>query len=190
MNDHAPRELLLYTLQDTALGPVLVACTDRGIRYLSFHDPEEPPLTTLQVEFPDCSPIAAHGATAALPWLKAAIEAIQSGSEETSDIPVDPIGTSFQATVWRYLQTIPPGETRSYKAVAHAIGHPRAHRAVATACAANRVAVLIPCHRVVRSDGSLRGYRWGDSRKRALLEREHKKSPQGWSAPLEACPVE
>jgi AraC family transcriptional regulator of adaptative response/methylated-DNA-[protein]-cysteine methyltransferase len=181
MPDPALREPLFYTIKDTAFGVVLAACSERGISYLSFHDSNEPPLQTLQREFPDRAPFAVHKAVgaAALNRLKAAIGIIQSGSHETSNVPLDPSGTPFQATVWRYLQAIPTGETRSYKAVASAIGHPSAHRAVATACAANRIAVLIPCHRVVRSDGSLCGYRWGDARKRALLEREHKKTSRG-----------
>jgi AraC family transcriptional regulator of adaptative response/methylated-DNA-[protein]-cysteine methyltransferase len=87
-------------------------------------------------------------------------------------MPMDVRGTAFQWRVWRALQAIPRGETRSYTAVAAAIGEPSAVRAVASACASNRVALVIPCHRVVRSDGALSGYRWGQERKRKLLERE------------------
>ncbi|NWF83004.1 MAG: methylated-DNA--[protein]-cysteine S-methyltransferase, partial [Bryobacteraceae bacterium] len=86
--------------------------------------------------------------------------------------PVDLRGTVFQRMVWSYLRTIPPGETRSYSQVAAALGHPGAARAVARACASNRIAVGIPCHRVIASDGSLAGYRWGVERKRQLLTQE------------------
>jgi AraC family transcriptional regulator of adaptative response/methylated-DNA-[protein]-cysteine methyltransferase len=87
-------------------------------------------------------------------------------------IPLDLRGTTFQWKVWEALRAIPAGETRTYQAVARAAGSPRAIRAVGAACAANRVAVLVPCHRVIRADGSLAGYRWGPRRKAALLERE------------------
>ncbi len=88
------------------------------------------------------------------------------------DLPLNLKATSFQREVWRALQAIPYGSTRSYTEIARALGRPAASRAVARACAANPAAILIPCHRVVRSDGSLGGYRWGIERKRALLERE------------------
>ena len=88
------------------------------------------------------------------------------------DLPLDVQGTTFQQRVWRALQSIPSGETQSYTEIAEQIGRPAAVRAVARACASNGVAVAIPCHRVVRSDGELSGYRWGVARKRALLERE------------------
>ena len=87
-------------------------------------------------------------------------------------LPLDIRGTAFQQQVWQALRAIPPGETRSYQQVAEAIGRPKAVRAVASACAANRLAILVPCHRVVRGDGSLSGYRWGVARKARLLARE------------------
>ena len=89
-----------------------------------------------------------------------------------ADDALDKQGTGFQQLVWRYLQSIPSGEVRSYAEVAAAIGKPKAVRAVASACARNRIAVLVPCHRVIRGDGGLGGYRWGAERKRALLEAE------------------
>ena len=92
----------------------------------------------------------------------------------TVDFPLDPGGTEFQQRVWRALRAIAPGTTASYKDVATRIGAPKAVRAIARACAANPIAVAIPCHRVVRSDGSMSGYRWGTARKRMLLEREAK----------------
>jgi len=88
------------------------------------------------------------------------------------DLPLDIRGTAFQARVWRALQRIPPGRTASYSEIAAALGQPTAVRAVAGACAANKLALLVPCHRVVRNDGGLAGYRWGIARKRALLARE------------------
>jgi AraC family transcriptional regulator of adaptative response/methylated-DNA-[protein]-cysteine methyltransferase len=100
------------------------------------------------------------------------IVAAMDGSPARSDIPIDVQASAFQWKVWRELQKIPLGETRSYSEIASAIGAPKAVRAVASACANNRVAVVVPCHRVVRLDGGLGGYRWGLERKRRLLERE------------------
>ena len=93
------------------------------------------------------------------------------------DVPLDVKASAFQMKVWRYLQSIPPGEVQSYSEVAAAIGSPKAVRAVGSACAANRVAIAIPCHRILRSNGDLGGYRWGLQRKKALLELETK-APQ------------
>src|SRR6202034_3107954 len=91
---------------------------------------------------------------------------------ETLDLPLDIRGTAFQARVWRALQKIPPGRTATYTEIAAKLGQPKAVRAVANACAANKLALLVPCHRVVRQDGGLGGYRWGEDRKRTLLARE------------------
>ena len=91
---------------------------------------------------------------------------------EQLDLPLDIRGTAFQAQVWRALQKIPPGQTATYTEIAKALGRPQAVRAVAQACASNKLAVLVPCHRVVRTDGDLAGYRWGVERKRALIARE------------------
>ncbi len=102
------------------------------------------------------------------------------GQQTTLDLPLDLRATAFQLCVWEYLRTIPYGQTRSYGQVAQAIGEPKAVRAVAAACAANPVALVIPCHRVVKSDGSLSGYRWGVKRKRKLLGLEAT-SPHGLS---------
>ena len=88
------------------------------------------------------------------------------------DLPLDIRGTAFQARVWRALQKVPPGKTATYTEIAAALGQPRAVRAVAAACAANKLALLVPCHRIVRQDGDLAGYRWGIERKRALLASE------------------
>jgi AraC family transcriptional regulator of adaptative response/methylated-DNA-[protein]-cysteine methyltransferase len=96
------------------------------------------------------------------------------GEQALSEIPLAPHGTAFQLKVWRYLQTIPAGSVQSYAEVAKAIGQPTATRAVANACGANNLALVIPCHRAIRGDGSLGGYRWGVSRKRALLDSERR----------------
>jgi AraC family transcriptional regulator of adaptative response/methylated-DNA-[protein]-cysteine methyltransferase len=92
---------------------------------------------------------------------------------EQPDLPLDIRGTAFQARVWRALQKVPPGRTATYSEIAAALGQPKAVRAVAAACAANKLALLVPCHRIVRRDGDLAGYRWGVERKRALLAAEH-----------------
>ena len=106
-------------------------------------------------------------------WM-AALQNHLSGHQPKLDLPLDLKATAFQMKVWQYLQSIPYGATRSYGEVAKAIGEPRATRAVARACASNRLAVAIPCHRVVREDGGLGGYRWGVERKQALLELERR----------------
>ncbi|MEM6793487.1 MAG: methylated-DNA--[protein]-cysteine S-methyltransferase, partial [Acidobacteriota bacterium] len=106
-------------------------------------------------------------------WIRALEEHLR-GERPSLDLPLDVRASAFRQRVWRSLQTIPSGETRSYREVAAAIGQPRAARAVAGACAANPVALVIPCHRVIRSGGELGGYRWGEGRKRDLLERERR----------------
>jgi AraC family transcriptional regulator of adaptative response/methylated-DNA-[protein]-cysteine methyltransferase len=108
---------------------------------------------------------------ALLAW-KDALSSYLAGGDARLDLPVDVAATAFQTRVWNYLRAIPRGEVRSYSQVAEGLGAPRAVRAVAQACAANRVALAIPCHRVIRSSGELGGYRWGIQRKQALLERE------------------
>lgn len=113
------------------------------------------------------------------PLLAQVLAVLESGVG-MEDLPLDPGGTPFQQLVWSHLRAIPEGKTRTYSQVAVAIGRPTASRAVATACASNRIAVVIPCHRVVRSDGSISGYRWGVARKRALLAREQAASGLDW----------
>src|SRR5262249_22947916 len=104
-------------------------------------------------------------------WMEALSRHLH-GQEPCLDLPLDVRATAFQLKVWKYLQSIPYGEVRSYSEVAHAIGHPMATRAVAQACAANKVAIVVPCHRVIRSGGELGGYRWGLERKRVLIDQE------------------
>lgn len=172
---------LSWAQADTRLGPVLMAATDRGLCFLQFGESVEALHAQLRQEFPhaDCQAMSSSQAPLFEAWL-AALEARllgqagavpDQGSASDTD-PLDSQGTGFQQQVWRYLQSIPCGEVRSYAEVAAAIGRPKAVRAVASACARNRIAVLVPCHRVIRGDGGLGGYRWGTDRKRALLDAE------------------
>lgn len=154
-----------WAVAQTSLGPMLVAATDKGVCRLSFAEGE----AELAVRFPNAELLAGgEGFAALLQQVVGAVE--QPGT--ANDIPLDVKGTAFQEAVWAQLRTIPPGETRSYAEIAAAVGNPKAVRAAGSANGANNVAVLIPCHRVVRSDGSLGGYAYGTKIKRELLERE------------------
>jgi AraC family transcriptional regulator of adaptative response/methylated-DNA-[protein]-cysteine methyltransferase len=162
-------ETIHYTAVATSLGLLLVAVTERGVCSVSLGDDEQSLVERLRAEYP-----AAELArtTDADDRLVDAVVAHVEGRAEAEELPLDVRATAFQWQVWRALQRIPEGATRSYQAVAEELGRPTAARAVARACASNRVAVLIPCHRVVRGDGALGGYRWGIARKAALLARE------------------
>ena len=166
-------ETIAYACRGTALGPLMMAATGRGVCFAQFGTSEEALAEQLAAEFPKAglvrSPFAESPALEA--WLRA-FEAHVEGTAPRPDLPLDLRGTAFQIRVWRFLLGIPAGEVASYGEVAAAIGAPGAVRAAASACAANRVAVLVPCHRVLRGDGGLGGYRWGIERKRALLDRE------------------
>jgi AraC family transcriptional regulator of adaptative response/methylated-DNA-[protein]-cysteine methyltransferase len=126
-------------------------------------------MNALQVEFMAATIV--ENAEPLSGWIDSLCEYV-TGQTVNLDIPVDINGTNFQQSVWRYLRQIPPGETRTYSEVAEAIGQPKAVRAVARACASNKVALAIPCHRVVRQDGGMGGYRWGVERKLRLLQQE------------------
>jgi AraC family transcriptional regulator of adaptative response/methylated-DNA-[protein]-cysteine methyltransferase len=154
-----------WTVAASALGPMLVAATDRGICRLTFDEGED----ALRRLFPNAQLVEDDGAMAAL--VEGALAAVERPAA-APDLPIDVAGTAFQEAVWRELRKIPPGETRSYADIAAAVGRPGAVRAAGSANGANHVAVLIPCHRVVRSDGSLGGYAGGIDRKRKLLEAE------------------
>ena len=162
-------ETIRYTCVKTALGWALVAATARGICMTALGDEKAPLEADLRRRFP-----------AALIWpaddqLKRWAERIVrfvTDPAEQPDLPLDIRGTAFQARVWRALQKVPPGKTATYTEIAAALGQPRAVRAVAAACAANKLALLVPCHRIVRRDGDVAGYRWGVERKRALLAAE------------------
>jgi AraC family transcriptional regulator of adaptative response/methylated-DNA-[protein]-cysteine methyltransferase len=158
-----------YTLVRTSLGLLLVAVTERGICSVSLGDDEEALVGALHAEYPAAE---LARATDADDRLVDAVVAHVEGRARREDLPLDLRATAFQWQVWRALQRIPEGATRSYQEIARELGQPSAARAVARACASNRVAVLIPCHRVVRGDGGLGGYRWGVARKVALLARE------------------
>lgn len=154
-----------WTIAETSLGPMLVAATEKGICRLSFDEDER----ELARRFPNARIEAGGDTLSAL--VAGAIAAVEMPSR-MPDLPLDVAGTAFQQAVWAELRRIPPGETRSYAQIAAAVGKPAAVRAAGSANGANNVAVLIPCHRVVRSDGSLGGYAYGLDRKRALLDKE------------------
>lgn len=156
-----------WAVVETSLGAMLVAATDKGVCRLSFAEGE----AELAARFPNAELVAGGADFADL--LQRVVGAVeQPGS--ANDIPLDVKGTAFQEAVWTELRKIPPGETRSYAQIAAAAGNPKAVRAAGSANGANCVAVLIPCHRVVRSDGSVGGYAYGTQIKRELLEREIK----------------
>lgn len=164
---------IAWAIGDTVLGKVLIGATDRGICALAFADSATALERELRAEFPQATlaPMPAASRAAFSGWMKS-LNAYLAGRLPRLDLPLDIKGTAFQLLVWRYLRQIPRGETRSYADVARGIDRPAASRAVARACASNRVAIAIPCHRVVRGDGALSGYRWGVQRKRALLGAE------------------
>lgn len=157
----------------TTLGLMLIAATDRGLCSIQFGDSETALLARLADEFPDAalSPMPAASRTRFAGWIAALREHLDRHTPAPA-LPLDIRGTAFQQQVWDYLRRIPAGERRSYSEVAAALGRPRAVRAVASACAANHLALLIPCHRVLRGDGSLGGYKWGMERKAMLLASE------------------
>lgn len=164
-----PRETLRWATVPTSLGLALVACSDAGLRLVTLGDDEAALVRDLERRFrsarltPDPDGLAAE---------RRAVAAEIDGRGPALDLPLDARGTPLQRAVWAALRTIPAGTTFSYAEVARAIGRPTAARAVAQACGANPLAVLTPCHRVVRADGGVSGYRWGVERKRALLARE------------------
>ncbi len=153
----------------TPLGRALVAATERGICMTAFGEDEPALLAALRERFPAAEIV--KGDKRLQEWAAQVVRFI-TAPDQTLDIPLDIRGTAFQARVWRALRRIPLGKTASYAEIATALGQPQAVRAVARACASNPLAVLVPCHRVVRSGGELGGYRWGVERKRDLLARE------------------
>jgi AraC family transcriptional regulator of adaptative response/methylated-DNA-[protein]-cysteine methyltransferase len=158
-----------FSTAASKLGRLLVATTERGLCAVQLGDSDTALEQALRADYPRAELVRDERA---LQPALAAILAHLDGAVPRLDLPLDVAATSFQRQVWRALQQIPPGETRSYAQVAAALGRPKAVRAVARACASNRVALVVPCHRVVRTDGSLGGYRWGVARKRRLLEAE------------------
>jgi AraC family transcriptional regulator of adaptative response/methylated-DNA-[protein]-cysteine methyltransferase len=159
-----------YVVAKSPLGAVLVAFTSRGVCRVALADTAAELERGLRADFGHATIRRFEGASH--DWARAVINRIEAA--KSRDVPIDVAGTEFQREVWAALEQIPRGETRSYAEVAAAIGRPTSARAVARACATNEVAVLIPCHRVVRGDGSLSGYRWGVKRKSALLANERR----------------
>ena len=161
--------LVRYTCAGSPLGRVLIAATDKGICAIQFAESDEELEQGLKHEFPFA--VRRRDDEAVAPWKHQLLQQLR-GKELNGALPLDIQATAFQRRVWTALQAIPCGQTRSYGEVARQIGQPAAVRAVARACATNPVAVAIPCHRVVRQDGDMGGYRWGVERKKALLEME------------------
>lgn len=164
-------ERIAFAIAPSSLGRVLVAWTPRGVCLVALDDDERGLLERLRTTYPRASLLEADAAD----WVASVVEAVEG--HPTAGVPLDVRGTAFQERVWQLLRAIPRGQTRSYSEVASALGAPTACRAVAQACAANPVAVLVPCHRVVRADGSLGGYAWGAERKARLLAGERDEAP-------------
>jgi AraC family transcriptional regulator of adaptative response/methylated-DNA-[protein]-cysteine methyltransferase len=164
---------ITYACAASPLGRLMVAATDRGVCFVQFGDSDEGLRRMLRDEYPRAhlEPMRTPRPRQFAAWMTAVRDQLR-GRAPRHDLPLDLRATAFQLKVWTHLQTIPSGQVASYADVAAAIGRPGAARAVARACAANRVAVVVPCHRVIRGTGDLGGYRWGTERKRALLDRE------------------
>jgi AraC family transcriptional regulator of adaptative response/methylated-DNA-[protein]-cysteine methyltransferase len=158
-----------FAIGECSLGSILVAATDRGVSAILLGDEPEALVHELQDRFPKARLI---GADKSFERLVAQVVGLVETPALGLDLPLDVRGTAFQQRVWQALREIPSGTTTTYSKLAARLGIPKSVRAVAHACASNAVAVAIPCHRVVRNDGSLAGYRWGIERKRALLDRE------------------
>lgn len=166
-------EHIAYAVRETALGTVLMAATARGVCFVHFGEHPEHLYESLRTEYPRA--LLSRSTAEHAPELDAWIDALNAHVSEgrpRPDIPLDLRGTAFQLRVWRFLLSIHDGDVVSYTEAAAEINQPTAVRAAASACASNNVAVLVPCHRVLRGDGGLGGYRWGVDRKRALLDHE------------------
>jgi AraC family transcriptional regulator of adaptative response/methylated-DNA-[protein]-cysteine methyltransferase len=162
-----------YASAETSLGSMLLAATDRGLCFLQFSESAPALLEELRREYPQASLVEMPKPYS--PQFQVWIESLNrylAGEQIPLDLPVSVRATAFQAKVWRYLQTIPKGQVQTYAEVAAGIGQPNAARAVGHACGSNQIAIVIPCHRVVRGDRGVGGYRWGSDRKRRLLEQE------------------
>jgi AraC family transcriptional regulator of adaptative response/methylated-DNA-[protein]-cysteine methyltransferase len=164
MNTH-----IHFDIGSSTIGQLLVALNDKGICALLPGDSPRAVMRELRERFPSAS---LERDTARLARVLPRVIAFVDGHSATLELPLDPAGTEFQQRVWRALRNVPSGTTVSYAEIARRIEAPKSFRAVAQACGANPIALVIPCHRVVRHDGGLSGYRWGIARKRALLARE------------------
>jgi AraC family transcriptional regulator of adaptative response/methylated-DNA-[protein]-cysteine methyltransferase len=160
---------LNYTIAKSPLGKVLVAATEKGVSAVYLGAAESALLAELKAEYPRAA--IAPAAQSVQRWVAEIVRQIE-GRPSSVELPLDVQGTAFQRRVWQELQRIPRGTTRTYSQVAQSLGRPRAVRAVARACATNPVSIVVPCHRVIRQDGNLAGYRWGLSRKEQLLAAE------------------
>jgi AraC family transcriptional regulator, regulatory protein of adaptative response / methylated-DNA-[protein]-cysteine methyltransferase len=160
---------ITYAVATSSLGRTLVATTARGVCRVAFGESDEALLSELRAEYPEAELLPARSAEEG--WVQKTVRTVDA-PWTSPGVPLDLHGTAFQLRVWKALQTIPAGQTASYRDVAREIRSPRAVRAVARACASNKVAVLVPCHRVIRADGAAGGYRWGVVRKERLLEEE------------------
>jgi AraC family transcriptional regulator of adaptative response/methylated-DNA-[protein]-cysteine methyltransferase len=161
--------VICFAVGEASLGAVLVAATDKGVCAILLGDDPEALVRDLQDRFPRAE---FEGGNPEFERMVAEVVGLVEAPGQRLDLPLDIRGTAFQQKVWAALQAIPPGKTATYTEIARAIGQPTAVRAVAQACGANPLAVAIPCHRVVRADGDLSGYRWGVERKRKLIDRE------------------
>jgi AraC family transcriptional regulator of adaptative response/methylated-DNA-[protein]-cysteine methyltransferase len=166
-------EILSWACRDTVLGPILMAATDRGVCFAQFGSDCEVLLQQLRTEFPRAELKRYQEASSQQldQWIDA-LDAYIQNKQPRPELPLDLQGTAFQIKVWEFLLSLEDGDVISYAELAQGIDKPKAVRAAASACAANRIAVLVPCHRILRGDGGLGGYRWGLARKRALLDAE------------------
>lgn len=167
---------IAYATVASPLGRLLLAATAKGLCYLALGEDDRVLEKRLRAEFPEAEEIAENARTIA-PAADALLRHL-AGQTPHVDLPLDLRATAFQRRVWQELMAIPWGETRTYSEVAEAVGKPRAQRAVGRACATNPVAIVVPCHRVIREDGQLGGYEWGLERKEALLWREAGREPE------------
>jgi AraC family transcriptional regulator of adaptative response/methylated-DNA-[protein]-cysteine methyltransferase len=158
-----------YSIAKSGLGKILVAATDRGISAVYLGDTDANLIAELRQEYPRAEIASATDTFER--WVKEIVHRVE-GKPPRMELPLDLQATAFQRRVWQELQQIPRGATRTYSQVAQALGNPKAVRAVARACATNPVSIVVPCHRVIRGDGNLAGYRWGLSRKQQLLAQE------------------
>ena len=158
-----------YTIAKSPLGKILVGATERGVSAVYFGDAESALIAELRQEYPRAE--IAPAPDSYQKWVREIVHRTE-GREPRLELSLDLQATAFQRRVWQELQRIPRGRTRTYSQVARSLGQPKAVRAVARACATNPVSIVVPCHRVIREDGTLAGYRWGLSRKEQLLTKE------------------
>jgi len=169
-------ESIVYTIEATKLGKTLIATTERGIAAIGFGDKATSLIADLRAEFPKATIAEVNSSTerAAKGRLSTALRSVRAriAGRSGGDVKLDVSGSPFQRKVWQAIQKVRRGSTTTYAKLAKAIGQPKAVRAVASACAANKIALVIPCHRILRSDGATGGYRWGNDRKTELLGNE------------------